>query len=146
MNGAKLSASTLDAALDVSRRTSSLEKQNGSSDWTLDRAAQRYQIQGWGAPYYHVNARGQIDVTPDPERGQSINLYDLAEELRARGLNLPLLIRFPDIVGHRIKRINEAFAKAIAEYDYQGTYRGVFPVKVNQQRHLVEEIVEVGRK
>ncbi|HET9929450.1 MAG TPA: biosynthetic arginine decarboxylase, partial [Polyangiaceae bacterium] len=146
MNGAKLSASTLDAALDVSRRPPSLEKQNGSSDWTLERAAQRYQIQGWGAPYYHVNARGQIDVTPDPERGQSINLYDLAEELRARGLNLPLLIRFPDIVGHRIKRINESFAKAIAEYDYQGTYRGVFPVKVNQQRHLVEEIVEVGRK
>lgn len=146
MNGAKLSASTLDAALDVSRRTSSLEKHNGSSDWTLERAAQRYQIQGWGAPYYHVNSRGQIDVTPDPERGQSINLYDIAEELRARGLNLPLLIRFPDIVGHRIKRINEAFAKAIAEYEYQGTYRGVFPVKVNQQRHLVEEIVDVGRK
>ncbi|MGC4093604.1 MAG: biosynthetic arginine decarboxylase [Polyangiaceae bacterium] len=147
MNGAKLSASTLDAALDVSRRSSSsLEKQNGTSEWTLERAAQRYQVQGWGAPYYHVNSTGQVDVTPDPERGHSINLFDLSQELRARGLSLPLLIRFPDIVGHRIKRINESFAKAIAEYEYQGTYRGVFPVKVNQQRHLVEEIVEVGRK
>jgi arginine decarboxylase len=146
MNGAKLSAISLDAALDVSRRPSSLEKQNGYSDWNLERATQRYQIQGWGAPYYHVNGQGQVDVTPDPERGQRINLYDLTLELRARGLDLPLLIRFPDIVGHRIKRINESFAKAIAEYEYQGTYRGVFPVKVNQQRHLVEEIVEVGRK
>ena len=132
MNGAKLSATSLDAALDVSRRTSSIDKQNGNSEWSLERAAQRYQIQGWGAPYYHVNAHGQIDVTPDPERGHSINLYDIAEELRARGLNLPLLIRFPDIVGHRIKRINDAFAKAIVEYEYQGIYRGVFSVKVNQ--------------
>ncbi|HET9955489.1 MAG TPA: biosynthetic arginine decarboxylase [Polyangiaceae bacterium] len=146
MNGAKLSAISLDAALDVSRRSATVEKQNGSPEWTLDRAAQRYQIHGWGAPYFQVNARGHVQVTPDPERQQHIDLYELTQELTARGLEAPLLVRFPDIVGDRIKRINEAFARAIAEYDYQGTYRGVFPVKVNQQRHLVEEIVEVGRK
>lgn len=146
MNGAKLSAISLDAALDVSRRQSALEKQNGSQEWSLERAAQRYQIQGWGAPYFHINSAGQIEVTPDPERSHRINLFELTQELRARGLELPLLVRFSDIVGDRIKRINEAFAKAIAEYDYQATYRGVYPVKVNQQRHLVEEIVEVGRK
>nr|PZN25355.1 MAG: arginine decarboxylase [Pseudomonadota bacterium] len=145
MNGAKLTAISLDAALDVSRRSAPGEKQNGSSDWTTERAAQRYQIHGWGAPYFHVNGRGHVEVTPDPDRPQRIDLYELTQELTARGLELPLLIRFPDIVGDRIKRINQAFAKAIAEYEYAGTYRGVYPVKVNQQRHLVEEIVEVGR-
>jgi arginine decarboxylase len=146
MNGAKLSAISLDAALDVSRRPGAVEKQNGNQEWSLERAAQRYQIHGWGAPYFQISANGQIEVTPDPERPHRINLFELAQELRARGLELPLLVRFSDIVGDRIKRINEAFAKAIAEYEYQATYRGVYPVKVNQQRHLVEEIVEVGRK
>jgi arginine decarboxylase len=144
MNGAK---TTLDAALDVSRRAASLEKQNGSTEWNVERAAKRYQIEGWGSPYYCVNANGQVDVTPDPERPDyRINLFDITQELRARGLEPPLLIRFSDIVGDRIKRINDAFNKAIAEHEYQATYRGVYPVKVNQQRHLVEEIVEVGRK
>lgn len=146
MNGAKLSATSLNAALDVSRRSAPAEKQNGQSEWSIERAAQRYQTQGWGAPYFHVNARGHVEVTPDPERDARIDLYELARELKARGLELPLLVRFSDIVGHRIKRINDAFNKAIGEYEYQGTYRGVFPVKVNQQRHLVEEIVEVGRQ
>ena len=107
-------ASGLDAALDVSRRTP-----NGVADqpngWSPDRSAQRYQITGWGSPYFQVNARGQIEVTPNPERQQCINLYDLTQELRARGLELPLLIRFSDIVADRIRRLNEAFAKAIAE-------------------------------
>jgi arginine decarboxylase len=144
MNGAK---TTLDAALDVSRRVTSIEKQNGASEWNVERAAKRYQVEGWGAPYFCVNAQGQVDVTPDPERPDfRINLFEITQELRARGLEPPLLIRFSDIVGDRIKRINEAFAKAITEYEYQATYRGVYPVKVNQQRHLVEEIVEVGRK
>lgn len=145
MNGAKMTAISLDAALDVSRRSGTAEKQNGGNEWNTERAALRYQIQGWGAPYFHVTSRGHVEVTPDPDRAHRIDLYELTQELRARGLELPLLIRFSDIVGDRIRRINEAFGKAIAEYEYQGTYRGVFPVKVNQQRHLVEEIVEVGR-
>lgn len=145
MSGLKMSAISLDAALDVSRRSSPSEKLPGSTEWSTERAAQRYQTQGWGAPYFHVNARGHVEVTPDPVRPHRISLYDLTQELRARGLELPLLIRFSDIVGNRIRLINEAFGKAIADYEYQGTYRGVYPVKVNQQRHLVEEIVEVGR-
>jgi arginine decarboxylase len=137
-------ASGLDAALDVTRRVP-----NGNSEqplgWSPDRSAQRYQITGWGQPYFQVNARGQVEVTPNPDRQQCINLYELTQELRARGLELPLLIRFSDIVADRIRRLNEAFAKAISEYEYPGTYRGVYPVKVNQQRHLVEEIVRCGR-
>jgi arginine decarboxylase len=144
MVSVKVMASALDAALDVARRPSSANG-DGQAPWTPERSAQRYQITGWGAPYFCVNARGQVEVTPDPERSQAINLYELTQELKARGLELPLLIRFSDIVGDRIKRINEAFGKAIADYEYAGTYRGVYPVKVNQQRHLVEEIVHYGR-
>jgi arginine decarboxylase len=144
IHGGKLMPSALDAALDVARPASGTTEQ--TSTWSPERSAQRYQITGWGTPYFQVNARGHVEVTPDPDRAhQAINLYELTQELRARGLELPLLIRFSNIVNDRIKRLNEAFGKAITEYDYQGTYRGVFPVKVNQQRHLVEEIVHYGR-
>jgi arginine decarboxylase len=144
IHGGKIMASAADAALDVSRRAPSgtPEQQLG---WTPERSAQRYQITGWGHPYFQVNARGQVEVTPNPDRQSCINLHELTLELRARGLELPLLIRFSDIVADRIKRLNEAFGKAIAEYEYPGIYRGVYPVKVNQQRHLVEEIVHYGR-
>jgi arginine decarboxylase len=119
--------------------------ENGNQTWNYQKASTHYQIQGWGTPYFSINARGQIEVRPDPEREGSINLYELAQDLKARGLDLPLLIRFSDVVAHRIRRINECFEKAIAEYEYPAGYRGVYPVKVNQQRHLVEEVVEFGR-
>jgi arginine decarboxylase len=135
-----------DALHDSKRPPPNGGDQNGTTEWTAERGAARYQIHGWGAPYFHVNARGHVEVRPNPDRPERvINLFELAQELKARGLDLPLLIRFSDIVADRIKRINEAFLKAIAEYEYQGIYRGVYPVKVNQQRHLVEEIVEAGR-
>ena len=114
--------------------------------WTSQKSAQLYQIQGWGLPYFSVTDEGTVQVTPDPTRERNINLYELVQHLEARGLDLPLLIRFSDIVEHRIKRINEAFERAIVEYEYQGIYRGVFPVKVNQQRHLIEDVVEYGRR
>ncbi|MEO6599712.1 MAG: hypothetical protein ABIQ16_07555 [Polyangiaceae bacterium] len=129
-----------------SSRRVSAEIDSGQGEWSTERSTQRYQIQGWGAPYFHVNARGHVEVTPSPDQGKTINLFELTQDLKARGLELPLLIRFPDIVGHRIRLINEAFQKAIAEYEYAGVYRGVFPVKVNQQRHLVEEVVASGRQ
>ena len=133
-------------AVTESKRPSNGADLNGGPEWTAERGAARYQIHGWGAPYFHVNARGHVEVRPNPDRPERvINLFELAQELKARGLDLPLLIRFSDIVADRIKRINEAFLKAIAEYEYPGIYRGVYPVKVNQQRHLVEEIVEAGR-
>jgi arginine decarboxylase len=113
--------------------------------WTPERSASLYQIQGWGTPYFSVSPRGHVIVTPNGETERQINLYELTQDLKARGFDLPLLLRFSDIVGDRIKRLNEAFGKAIAEHEYSGSYRGVFPVKVNQQRHLIEDIVEFGR-
>jgi arginine decarboxylase len=114
--------------------------------WNAAKSAQLYQVQGWGSPYFSVNEAGVIEVRPNPELERTVNLFELTEDLRARGLDLPILIRFTDILAHRIKRINESFLRAIRDYDYSGTYRGVYPVKVNQQRHIVHEVVEFGKQ
>ena len=113
--------------------------------WSVKKSAQIYQIDGWGKPYFTVNSAGHVEVRASAEPSRSVDLLELVESLQARGIGLPLLIRFGDILGDRIGELNRAFQKAIQEYDYQGTYRGVYPVKVNQQRHLVEAVVEHGR-
>jgi arginine decarboxylase len=113
--------------------------------WFPEKSAQLYQVQGWGSEYFSVNDSGHVMVKPDPRQELAVDLYELVGDLTMRGQDLPLLIRFPDIVADRIRRINECFRRAIGEYEYAGTYRGVYPVKVNQQRHLIEEVVEAGR-
>ena len=113
--------------------------------WSVKRSAKVYQIKGWGEPYFRINACGHVEVRPDPTQDRGIDLFDLTHALAERGLDLPLLIRFPNILQDRIRLLNECFENAIREYEYKGAYRGVFPIKVNQQRHLVEEIVESGR-
>ncbi|MGB8221438.1 MAG: biosynthetic arginine decarboxylase [Polyangiales bacterium] len=115
-------------------------------EWSIKKSAKLYQIRGWGEPYFRINERGHIEVRPDPTEDSAIDLYDLTKQLAERGLDLPLLIRFPNILQDRIRLLNESFENAIQEYGYEGQYRGVFPIKVNQQRHLVEEIVESGRQ
>jgi arginine decarboxylase len=112
--------------------------------WSISRSEETYQIRGWGDPYFRINEKGRIEVFPEPSREHGIDLYELVNDLRLRGLQLPLLIRFSDILNDRIRRLNEAFARAIKEYDYAGRYQGVFPVKVNQQRHIIEEVVKYG--
>jgi arginine decarboxylase len=114
--------------------------------WTIERSAELYQIRGWGDPYFSINDRGHVSVRPDPQRETTIDLSDLVNDLEARGLQLPLLVRFSDIVDDRIRTINECFGRAIEEYGYEGRYQGVYPVKVNQQRHLVEEVVRYGQR
>jgi arginine decarboxylase len=115
-----------------------------SRGWTISQSAETYQVRGWGEPYFEVNDRGHVMVRPDPTQDRSIDLYDLVNDLQARGLALPLLLRFSNILEDRIRRINECFERAIKEYEYGGVYRGVFPVKVNQQRHLIDEVVRYG--
>ena len=113
--------------------------------WSVAKSRELYQVHGWGAPYFGINEAGHVEVRPDPDQDRGIDLHDLTEQLSERGLELPLLIRFPDILRHRIKLINECFARAVENYEYKGVYRGVFPIKVNQTRHLVREIVDAGR-
>ncbi len=113
--------------------------------WTIEDSENEYRIQGWGEPYFSINAAGHVTVSPQGDRGGSLDLYDLVTALKQRNLSLPLLIRFSDILEHRIERLNACFAKAIARYNYDGVYKGVFPVKCNQQKHLVEDLVKFGR-
>lgn len=125
-------------------RSAELKDARDDQPWALADAIATYQINGWGSPYFSIAENGHVVVAPNPLKEQTVDLHELVDNLRARGLGLPLLIRFPDILGDRIRQINEAFANAIREYEYAGHYQGVFPVKVNQQRHLVEDIVERG--
>ncbi len=113
--------------------------------WTIQDSEDLYRIKGWGEPYFSINEAGHVTVTPAGERGGCIDLYELVEDLRQRNLRLPLLVRFSDILADRIERLNACFARAIARYNYNGVYRGVYPVKVNQQRQLVEELVRFGK-
>src|SRR5262249_32164158 len=92
-----------------------------------------------------INDAGHVVATPLREAGATVDLTDVIEEARGRGLRFPLLIRFQDILRNRVQSINEAFGNAIAEFFYQNKYRGVFPIKVNQLREVVEEILDAGK-
>jgi arginine decarboxylase len=113
--------------------------------WTIEDSEHLYRIQGWGEPYFSINAAGHVTVAPQGDRGGSLDLYELVSSLQQRNLALPMLIRFSDILEHRIERLNACFAKAIARYNYGGVYKGVFPVKCNQQKHLIEDLVKFGK-
>ena len=114
-------------------------------EWSIEQSEELYRINGWGDPYFSINAVGHVTVSPKGLRGGSLDLCDLVNGLKQRNLELPLLIRFSDILEDRIERLNACFAKAIARYNYPGIYRGVFPVKCNQQRHFVENLVKFGQ-
>ncbi len=113
--------------------------------WSIEAARTLYNIDRWGAGYFDINPEGHVVARPLQEKGASVDLTDLIGEARGRGLKFPLLIRFQDILRHRVQAINEAFRTAITEFNYQGRYRGVFPIKVNQLREVVEEILDAGR-
>ncbi len=114
--------------------------------WSVADSSRLYGLEAWGDPYFTVSARGHVIVQPRGERGGSLDLVELVQELRGRNLSLPLLIRFDDILEDRLERLHGAFERAIAQYAYAGRYQGVFPVKCNQQRHVVEQLVESGRQ
>jgi arginine decarboxylase len=113
--------------------------------WSIQEARTLYNIDRWGAKYFDINDAGHVVVSPLQERGASVDITDVIEEAKARGLKFPLLIRFQDILRHRVESLNNAFRASIAEFGYQGVYRGVFPIKVNQLREVVEEILDAGK-
>ena len=101
-------------------------------------------MSGWGLGYFRINADGHVTVHPDANRKRGLDLYHLATDLHAQGVGLPLLLRFSDILKSRIEALSGEFTNAIKEFGYEGSYTTVYPVKVNQQRHVVQEIVEFG--
>jgi arginine decarboxylase len=112
--------------------------------WTVKDAEKLYNMSGWGLGYFRASAEGHVTVHPDANRKRGLDLYQLAMDLNAQGVGLPLLLRFSDILRSRIQSLAAEFASAIKEFHYDGSYTTVYPVKVNQQRHVVQEIVEFG--
>jgi arginine decarboxylase len=114
--------------------------------WTINDALETYNVKRWGERYFGINDAGNVVAYPTGTRSQSIDLKELVDDIQRRGIGLPLLIRFSDILKSRVEELNEAFRRAIKEFDYQGIYKGVYPIKVNQQRQVVEEILAYGKK
>ena len=124
--------------------------------WNVTDSADIYAVPSWGGAYFTINEAGNVSCTPagnapvtregvtSPTPG-AIDVKELVDEVRRRGIGLPLLIRFSDILKHRITELNEAFRRAIGEYGFKGEYRGVYPIKVNQDRYVVEQITAVGK-
>jgi len=112
--------------------------------WTIDAARDLYKIDQWGLGYFSINERGNLCVSPDQSGRPRVDLRLLVEELKRRKINPPLLIRVMNILEDRIHTITDCFEKAINHFKYQGTFRPLFPVKVNQQRQVVEAIVTYG--
>ncbi|HEY7489626.1 MAG TPA: biosynthetic arginine decarboxylase [Candidatus Tectomicrobia bacterium] len=113
--------------------------------WAVADAVETYGIREWSNNYFQISDEGRVLVTPQGQAGHTIDLKALVDEVGQRGVGLPLLLRFSDILRSRIDELNQAFQRAIAEYGYQGAYRGVYPIKVNQERQVVEEVVRFGR-
>src|SRR6267378_1808190 len=117
-----------------------------SEPWTIESARSLYNIEGWGIGFFDINEAGHVVVRPDREKTErELDLFELANDLEEQGVGLPLLLRFSDILRSRIESLNERFSHARAEFGYAGGYTTVYPIKVNQQRHVVEEIVEFGK-
>jgi arginine decarboxylase len=115
------------------------------SEFGTSDAIALYNVDRWGGGYFTVNSNGHVAVRPNTRAKEEIDLMELVEEAKSRGLAFPMVVRFQDLLRHRVETINHAFAEAIAEHDYKGVYRGVFPIKVNQLREVVEEILDAGK-
>ncbi len=114
--------------------------------WRTADSAELYNIHGWGIKYFAINEKGNVTVRPRRNSGPSIDVKELVDDLLLRDVPLPMLLRFSDIIGDRIEMICGCFDRAAQEYDYEGSYFSVYPIKVNQQRHVVEEVVRYGKK
>jgi arginine decarboxylase len=121
------------------------QQQRDQNDWTIDDAVSLYMTDRWGAGYFHVADNGDMTVAPLQQKGIEVPIVDVVREAQTMNLSTPLLIRFQDLLRHRVEMLNRAFNDAIREHNYRGTYRGVFPIKVNQLREVVEEILDAGR-
>jgi len=124
-------------------------KYNPAQPWQVRDSEELYLVNNWGKGYFSTNAAGHVVVRPDTQPAQpdrEIDLFEVVEGLKARDLTTPVVVRFSDILAHRLKNIHDAFAQAIAENDYKNRYAAVYPIKVNQQRLVVEEVYRYGKE
>ncbi|MBL7016421.1 MAG: biosynthetic arginine decarboxylase [Kiritimatiellales bacterium] len=115
-----------------------------AEQWTTGQASELYGVERWGAGYFSISEKGEVVVHPGGNGGVSVSLYEVAQGIQERGFDLPVLVRLSDILDARIKSLHESFGTAIRNYNYRGNYRGVYPIKVNQQQQVVEEICSFG--
>jgi arginine decarboxylase len=121
-------------------------KYNPAQPWTVEDSLDLYHVNAWGKGYFSINDAGHVVVRPDTQGTHAIDLFEVVEGLKARDLTTPVVVRFSDILAHRLKHIHAAFAQAIAENNYKNRYAAVFPIKVNQQRLVVEEVYRYGKE
>jgi arginine decarboxylase len=117
-----------------------------SPPWSVEDSLELYNVPAWGLGYFSINEAGHVVVRPNTTTGQEIDLLDVVKGLQQRDLSAPVVIRFSDILAHRLKNLYTAFSQAIAENDYRNRYTAVYPIKVNQQRLVVEEVFRYGRE
>src|SRR5262245_56079000 len=113
--------------------------------WKVQDAVDTYGVRNWGKGYFSINDKGNVVVHPTKDEKIAIDLKELVDQLQTLGIQLPILLRFTDILRHRVGEMQGAFQNAINEFDYQGKYCCVYPIKVNQQRHVVDEILDFGK-
>ena len=121
-------------------------KYNPAQPWRIEDSLDLYAVNAWGKGYFSISDSGHVIVRPDPQGANAIDLFEVVEGLKARDLTTPVVVRFSDILAHRLKHIHAAFAQAITEMNYQNSYAAVFPIKVNQQRLVVEEVFRYGKE
>ncbi|MGH9694520.1 MAG: biosynthetic arginine decarboxylase, partial [Bryobacteraceae bacterium] len=133
--------------MELSTRTTAVAPQvrEPADRWTTTDAAELYDVASWGKGFFSVGQNGSLFVHPTKDPNRSIDLKQLVDTLQWRGISLPILIRFADIIRHRLEEIHQAFDTSMREHGYQGGYCCVYPIKVNQQRQVVEEVFHFGR-
>src|SRR5580765_5094401 len=120
--------------------------QRGNGNWSVADALELYNLPAWGSGYFSINEAGNVVVRPDGTAAREIDLLEVVQGLQARDLAAPVVVRFSDILAHRLRHLNDAFARAISECEYRNRYAAVFPIKVNQQRLVVDEVYRYGRE
>lgn len=115
------------------------------NNWTNRSSESLYHVPDWGGEFFSINEQGNLQVTPQGKNGPGIDTYELVGQLRRRGVDAPILLRFDGLLRARVRQLNAAFNHARREFDYTAPYRGVYPIKVNQERHVVEALLEEGR-
>jgi len=133
-------------AADPKSAVNGARKFNPAQPWRIEDSLDLYNVAAWGKGYFSINASGHVVVRPDTTERNEIDLYEVVEGLKARDLTTPVVVRFSDILAHRLRRLHEAFAQAITENDYRNRYAAVYPIKVNQQRLVVEEVYRYGKE
>jgi arginine decarboxylase len=141
-----LLSSIAEVAADPKSAVNGNRKFNPAQPWRVEDSLELYHVNAWGKGYFSINQAGHVIVHPDTQAGtgRDIDLFEVVEGLKARDLTTPVVVRFSDILAHRLRSMHAAFAQAIAENDYKNRYAAVFPIKVNQQRLVVEEVYRYG--